>query len=82
MFWKKKEVKQETPLRSDEYEIIFKKLLTLNAEVETVSLKIRNLDTELRSVRSKVNQHITKEVEQVENQTNEDNGGSFLNPFA
>jgi hypothetical protein len=77
MFWKKKA--EPLPIRSDEFELIFKKLTALVAEIETLSLKLRNLDTEMRSVRSKVNMHINKEGNSDESQNND---SGFINPFA
>lgn len=77
MFFKKKEA---IPLRSDEYEIIIKKISYLVGEIESLGLKIRNLDTELRTLRTKINYHINKEGYAEENGGQEESK-NFLNPF-
>lgn len=58
MFWKKK---QETRLTSDEYEKILKRIVELSSSFEEFKIKLLKLETDFRSIRGKLNSHISGE---------------------
>jgi predicted nucleic acid-binding Zn-ribbon protein len=56
MLWKKK-----SPLKSDEYEDVLKKMVVLATDLDVLKAKISSLETQIRSVRTKVNRSYSDE---------------------
>lgn len=57
MFWKKK----ETPLKSDEYEVLYKKFVAMVGDIDELKAKTTGLNSQLCSLRSTFNQHRIKD---------------------
>ena len=75
MFWKKKE------LKSDEYEILVKKISNLSMQVDELHSKLKTLWTEYDNLRGKFNRKLSglkKEEEQTEET---ENNLKPFNPF-
>lgn len=51
MFWKKK---QPTPLKSDEYETIYKKLVSITGDLDSLLNRVALLDTMVKGNRMKL----------------------------
>lgn len=67
------------PLHSEEYEQILKKMITQSSELNLILKKIESMETQVKSLRQRVNKHMFNETEEGE-KTEE--SSSFLNPFS
>lgn len=57
MFWKKK----DSPLKSEEYEQLYKKIVALVGDIDELKAKNTGLNSQLCSLRSTFNQHRIKD---------------------
>jgi len=72
-FWKKK----ETPLNSDEYEKLLRKIVAMVADIDSINNKLAILDGVAKSNRLRVNRIKLQEVEQ-ESEKNINDGPKYI----